>query len=128
MTDKNQRDKKYHERMVAKQRAMKPDDETEFMQYVQLHERVWGVRKYKGKPSLSKILASPIVIFWKQEHSDGAIYTVTLHEKYEDIEMLLFKMLFRQGVAEPRKRPVRMFKNQKRFIVTGVRMDFKEVE
>lgn len=103
----------------------KPQDE--FMDYVQMHERLWGTKTYAGRPTLGDILDASIIIFWKEENRKPP-YTITLHEELRDIEILLFKMLFRQGVNQPRKRPVRVFQGRKRIVVKNVRLEFQEID
>lgn len=126
-----ERDAKYQARLDEKN-AKKPQLErqpsSEFMDMVQAHERTWGVKSYVGKPSLEELLTANIVIFWREEGKKAQSYTVTLHKTYREIEILMFKMLFRQPVTDPRKRPVRMFSNRKRFVVKNVSIEFTEVE
>jgi len=103
----------------------KHDDNDQFMDYVQMHERLWGTDTYTGKPDLQEILEAPIVVFWKQTKRKEQLYTVTLHEDMREIELMFFKMLFRLSVNTSKvKRPMRVFQNQVRMRIKNVRVDF----
>lgn len=97
--------------------------QNEFMEYVQLHERSWGNATYPGRPNLTDILNTPVVVFWAVESKDER-YQVTLHLDLREIEKHFYQMLFRAQLKSPRRRPVRIFEYQRRMIVKDVRILF----
>ena len=42
---------------------MQPKDRESLNALIEFHERTWGTKHYRGRPSLSAILSSPVVIF-----------------------------------------------------------------
>lgn len=103
----------------------------EFMECVQMHERAWGMETYVNRPPLEKIMAAPVVVFWKSRHKKKAadeLWTVTLHADMAALEHHFTSLLFRVTVKPLDKIAVRIFQNQKRVILKGVRFIFNEVE
>lgn len=98
------------------------------IEYVQDHERIWGTDSYPGRPTLSEILAAPVVVFWKPNNStEKQIRSkITLHENLDSVEKHFVKLLFRVNVAAPDMRLERIFKNGKPVIIRGVRISFQE--
>jgi hypothetical protein len=99
--------------------------QSEFMQWVEAHERSWGTKEYPGKPTLTEILSAKIVIFWKIDDRQNR-YTVSLHSGGQDVEQTFLKLLFGTPMSEF-KQPVRIFQEQKRYIVKAIRFIFGEV-
>jgi hypothetical protein len=103
----------------------------EFMECVQMHERAWGIEMYPGKPPLEKIMSAPVVVFWKSRDSrknrDG-LWMITLHKDMAALESHMTSMLFRSVVKPVDKFAVRIFNQQRRVVLAGVRFLFKEVE
>lgn len=95
-----------------------------FIDLVQEHEREWGKKSYPGKPKLADILAAPVVAFWQVEGEEHRL-SITLHDDLSDIEKFLTRQLFTGSVNAPRRRLVRVFKDQKRMVIAGVRVLFQ---
>jgi hypothetical protein len=100
-------------------------EQSEFMQWVEDHERAWGTREYPGRPILAEILSAKIVVFWKTDDRPTR-YTVTLYTGGQDLENAFFRMFFGTASGEFRQ-PARIFQDQKRYIVKAVRFIFGEV-
>lgn len=111
--------------MLKKDRAK--HREPQFMDLVQQHERSWGTESYSGKPDLSAILSAQVVVFWREEGKDER-NTVTLHKDLGSLEEYFSQLLFRSHVEAPRKRPVRIYENQRRIIIKGVRVEFVSID
>lgn len=98
-----------------------------FMDYIQLHERVWGNKMYSGRPKLAAILDPPVVVFWRSNENPD-VWTITLHSDLKDVEAVMLKMLFRSSVNPPTKRPFRIFRNRKRMIIRSIHVIFAEAD
>ncbi|TVR20572.1 MAG: hypothetical protein EA396_10380 [Anaerolineaceae bacterium] len=99
----------------------------DFIERIQQHERDWGNSTYAGRPNLSEIFASPVVIFW--EHKDKAQFpheTVSLHDGLEEVERYFLRLLFtRQGLTGDR-RVADIYNEHKRVIVRSIKIEFGE--
>jgi hypothetical protein len=104
-------------------------DET-FMDYVQAHERAWGNARYTGRPDLIHILQSPVVVFWKSvdPKKENQPPTITLHDDLQALEQHFSKIILRSAAGYPDEVVARMYENQKRVIVKGLRVVFGQVE
>lgn len=95
---------------------------------IEMHERTWGTKHYRGRPSLSAILSSPVVVFWRANDGKEDRWTISLHADLKDVEKYFSRLLFRSSVEPPKYRVVRIFKDGKQVIVRGVRVWFQETE
>lgn len=98
-----------------------------FMEYVQSHERVWGVENYLNRPDLVDILDAPVVVFWQKFGPDNAQnqkFKITLHDNLDAIKDHYTKMLFRANIDPPTERIHRIFHQKKRVIIQSVKVDF----
>jgi hypothetical protein len=104
--------------------------EENFMTYVQAHERAWGNTSYTGRPDLVQILQSPVVVFWKSvdPKKENQPPTITLHDNLQDLEQHFSKIILRSAAGYPDETVARMYENQKRVIVKGLRVVFGLVE
>lgn len=107
------------------QRPQKQDNN--FMYFVQLHERIWGMESYAKRPPLADILKADGVISWQVEDQKDR-YKISLHHALADVEAYFARMLFRNQVNKPSKRVVRIFYQHKRLIINGVKIDFRQVD
>jgi hypothetical protein len=68
-----------------------------FVELVQLHERIWGMEKYPHRPSLESLLSSPIVAVWtagnkasggKRATAETAPerFMLTTHQSYRELD------------------------------------------
>lgn len=96
-----------------------------FMDYVQHHERTWGTENYTNRPDLGAIIGSPVVVFWDMG-DDSDRYKVTLHPDLSDVEKHLLRLLIGARKEPPKQRMVEIFQNQKRMVISGVKITFKE--
>lgn len=101
--------------------------EPSFLELVELHERVWGIERYSGRPKLSQILSSPVVVFWKSIEGKDNRYTITLYPDLGAVEKQLYRMLFLSPEAV-KSRPARIYEHQKRMMVQAVQIVFAPVE
>lgn len=102
-----------------------------FMDYVQAHERVWGMESYPKRPTLAQILEATYVVFWQKigpENLQNRRYTVTLHEDMLSIERFYGEMLFSTKFEVPAVHIHRIFHQGKRLKVTGLQIHFEAVE
>lgn len=104
--------------------------EITFMDMVQSHERAWGNTAYANRPDLSAILQSPVVVFWKPADPKKANdqLTITLHKGLQELEQHFSKIIFRSSAGYPDEVAVRIFENQKRVAVKGVKIIFETAE
>lgn len=96
-----------------------------FMDYVQLHERTWGTENYANRPDLGAILASPVVVFWDIGDENGR-HKATLHPDLSDVEKHLLRLLIGARKDPPKQHIAEIFQNQKRMVVGGIKITFKE--
>lgn len=104
-------------------RRKRQQPQSEFMHYVQLHERAWGGEVYAGRPNLSEILDSPVVVFWQVEGKPSK-NIITLYNDIRDLEKFVTRMLLLSSVDIARKRLSKVFVNQKRVHITAVKLIF----
>jgi len=95
-----------------------------FMDYVQHHERSWGVEEYEGRPNLIDILRAPVSVFW-QETPEAERLTITLHDDMSEIEEYMTRLLFRRNGTIPKKRIARIFTGGKATRIKGIRIVFE---
>lgn len=100
-----------------------------FLDWVQLHERVWGTEIYPGKPSLEQIMDAPVVTFWRPMHKrdKNLRYKIRLHTSLKDVERYYTKLMFRSGIEQPKETIARIYVEQERYTVQAVRILFKQV-
>lgn len=99
----------------------KEKPQSEFMRFVQLHERAWGDERYPGRPNLTEIMEAPIVIFWEVEGRSDR-YSIALYEDIRAVEKFLTRMLLLGSVDLPRRRIGRIFMEQKRLRIKAVKL------
>lgn len=98
-----------------------------FMEYVQSHERVWGIENYLNRPDLVDILEASVIVFWQKlgpENVQNQRFKITLHEDLDAIKDHYTKMLFRASIEPPKERIHRIFHDKKRVIIKSVKVDF----
>ncbi|GAB4522882.1 MAG: hypothetical protein OHK0046_36050 [Anaerolineae bacterium] len=98
-----------------------------FLDYVQLHERSWGNKSYTGRPDLMQIMTSPVVVFWETGDQNEPL-KITLHPDLQDIEKYLFRQLLGARKEQSKDRLGPIFQDQKRMMIAGVRIVFKEAQ
>lgn len=102
-----------------------------FMDYVQHHERVWGVEQYPHRPTLVQILEAPVVVFWQKigpENLQNRRFTVRLHDNLEEIEAFYTAMIFNKTVNAPTEQIHRIFQKGKRLKIQSVEVQFNYME
>lgn len=102
-----------------------------FMDYVQHHERVWGVEQYPNRPTLAQILAAPVVVFWQKigpENLQNRRFKVRLHDNLDEIEAFYTSMIFNKFVNAPTEQIHRIFQNGKRLKIKFVQVQFSYIE
>src|SRR5690242_6202714 len=91
---------------------------TNFLVYVQLHERLWGMDTYPERPTLGEMLNAPVAALWYPAAEDDKAkkdifkqerFTVTLHKDLREIETYITRLMFRMSVQTPRHRLARVF-------------------
>lgn len=98
------------------------DDNSNFLQTVQLHERAWGNDNYTGKPDLAALLSAKIVVFWQLPKRER--WEATIHEHMKEIEEELTSALLRLSISAPRRTPARIYAKQRRVCITGMKITF----
>jgi hypothetical protein len=98
-----------------------------FIEFVQLHERQWGVEQYPGRPSLADLVQYPIVAMWlvNEKRSPAAKratpvsaeqerFMLTAHRNYEELDELATNSLL-SGSTGPTSnwKLVKVFVDQK---------------
>jgi len=103
-----------------------------FMDYVQLHERAWGMEHYANRPSLMDILNAPVVVFWQvmegEDEPQDNREIITLHDTLDAIEKILLQTLLRAQVKTPRRRITRLYKDKQRHIPRRISIEFDPVD
>lgn len=79
------------------------NDEKNFEDYVQAHERMWSGTGYPKRPELNAILNSPVVAFWIDNHIPNR-HVITLHDDLQPIEGYLQSLIFRLPLGWPNRR------------------------
>ena len=102
------------------------DMKKNFMNAVEEHERNWGKESYPKRPSLFDILNAPVVVFW-EEGEDETRQTITLHDTLEEIEKFFIRLLIAKN-KEPNKHVIKVFENQEKMILKGVRVIFGKAD
>jgi hypothetical protein len=97
-------------------------NDEEFLKAVELHERTWGVRQYRGRPKLSQILESNVVVFWKDNKKLS--WRITLHDDMTGIEAEYKRILFRLVIQYPEVVIDRIYVNRQRIYVSGVKFTY----
>lgn len=100
---------------------------SEFIDLVQLHERAWGNERYLQRPTLQQIMDSPFVTFWtplKQDKKSRSV--IKLYDNAAQIEEYFVRLVMRSGIQLPEARLTRIYFQQKRYVVSGVRIKFEE--
>jgi hypothetical protein len=102
-----------------------------FMDYVQHHERVWGVEHYSQRPTLAQILEAPVVVFWQRigpENIQNRRFTIRLHNSLEEIEAHYTSMIFSKTVQAPTEQIHRIFQKGKRLKIQSAEVQFNYVQ
>jgi len=112
--------------MARSRQKFEPEPKS-FMDYVQHHERTWGTNNYTERPGLGDIMGSPVVAFWKHNDDDG-LFRITLHDDLAEIEKYFLRMLFTSQSGAMDQKLSRVYKNQKRMAIKGVKIEFDETD
>ncbi len=99
------------------------------MEFVQLHERQWGLEQYPGRPSLSELVQCPIVAMWVVfEKRPAAVkrvtsgpnadleqrFMLTAHRNYEELDQFVTSAVLSGGTSPASNwKLVRVFVEQK---------------
>jgi len=110
---------------MAQKNADKPN---QLIDYVQDHERAWGMETYNGRPDLADILKSSVVVFWDTMGDNDKRPIISLHDNLEELEAHFSKMIFRSSVKPPKERVLAIYQNSKAVRVKGVTVHFEVVE
>lgn len=51
-----------------------------FMEIVQQHERLWGMEQYPDRPTLTQLIASPIVVMWYNTQAEATLSAAPDHK------------------------------------------------
>lgn len=98
--------------------------ETEFLKLVEAHERMWGEKHYRGRPSLASIMSAPVAVFWRSKRKSEERYKITTHETLDDVESYLKQLLFRAVVSPLPDTLTRIYVDKHRMHVTDIRIVF----
>lgn len=102
--------------------------ETDFISFVQEHERTWGTETYPNRPGLSDFLGAAVVVFWQPTDKTNGRYTATLHKDLTEVEQYFAKLLFRAQIEPPKQRVYKVFAKTKEIRVKSVQVTFETVE
>jgi hypothetical protein len=93
-----------------------------FIEMVQNHERQWGQTDYTGRPSLQKLLESPVVVFWRTSKDTPLV--VTVHESLDEVG----KQLARQIILGDKydRALYKVFVDHKPMRIASVNVEFAE--
>jgi len=82
--------------------------EATFTELVELHERTWGTKRYRGRPSLDQLLNSFIVVMWGMDQT----FKLSVHQDAAEVNNIIHGLLT-GGIANPNNRKLlRIFVNQ----------------
>jgi hypothetical protein len=103
-----------------------------FMELVQLHERMWGMEQYPGRPSLADLLSRPIVVMWSGDDKpvtktipvdSPRRFTFSVHDDVDDLNEILLGMIIAGKVTPtPYRRLSKLYVKQKPVDIKGVRL------
>jgi hypothetical protein len=108
-----------------------------FMELVQLHERSWGMEQYPGRPSLSGLLSSPVVVMWTGESKSATSpsrrvvegqntlprFMFSVHRHVDELnEVLLNMVMSSKATPSTSRRLMKIFLNRKPIKVKGLRL------
>lgn len=114
---------------VGETMTQKSDDkQNQLIDYVQDHERAWGMETYNGRPDLGEILKSPVVVFWDTMGDNDKRPIITLHNDLKELEAHFSKMIFRSSVKPPKERVLAIYQDNKPVRVKGVTVHFEVIE
>jgi hypothetical protein len=114
--------------------------ESAFMEIVQLHERTWGLEQYPGRPTLTQLLNSPVIVMWSHElraAADAARpaagtpskFLLTAHKNVEELnDLVLGMILSSRVVADTKRRIFQLYVHQKPVEIRGVQLIVAEKE
>jgi len=95
-----------------------------FLGEVEIHERAWGTQSYSGRPKLVEIMSARIVAFWRENRRDPG-YRITLHQDTKEIQRYVTEILLNVNTRTPNRRLARLFVEQKRIKIKGVKLIFE---
>ncbi len=110
--------------MFRRNQQNDPEDDV-FIEYVELHERVWGNDTYSGRPRLRDILKAPVVAFWQSNKPSEGRQMITLHNDLEDVNTYISAMFLHSHTQRFNRRLARLYVDQKAVVVSGVRLVFR---
>ncbi|MBX3066049.1 MAG: hypothetical protein KF726_23925 [Anaerolineae bacterium] len=102
-----------------------------FMEVVQQHERDWGNEPYPHRPSLTELLAAPIVIMWvemsaKARENAPSRFRLACYQSPEQIhEELYTALVLDKPTNVPNRKIARVFVKQQPVKIVGVRLLFE---
>lgn len=117
--------------MTSKSSSKEP---TNFLGYIQLHERLWGMDTYPERATLEEMLSAPVAAMWYPAAEDDKAkkdifkqerFTITLHQDLRDIETYINRLIFRISIQTPRHRLSRVFVKGKEVKVKSVAITFE---
>lgn len=105
------------------------DHRKNFMRYVELHERAWGMDKYAGRPSLQEIMNAPVVAFWYLNNRRETRFVATLHQDVKELNAYASQLVVHSSkIRHPEKRLTKLFVQGREVLVKGVKFSLTLAE
>lgn len=102
-------------------------DET-FMGWIQLHERAWGTEKYADRPTLKDMLNAPVLVFWyPHNRAHDHRFTASVYPSMMEVNKHATLMLVESKFKVPARRIARLFVDQRRVRIRGVRVLIEQI-
>lgn len=111
-----------------------------FMELVQLHERMWGMEQYTGRPTLAELLTSPLVVMWagrsdKRLTPDTRLaenkriapsgdnrFMFSVHQNVDELNEILLGLILASRPNTSNRKLSRLYLKQKPVEITGIKL------
>lgn len=104
-------------------------NELRFMSFVEQHERTWGDKHYKGRPSLLEITNATVVAFWRDvDAGRRAAEYITLHEHIREIDQVLSQIIVEWDDERFDRQLVRLFHQKRRVKIKSVTVNYELID
>lgn len=98
-------------------------DNKAFMDEVEKHQRAWGERTYKGRPTLQQLLDAVVVAFWYPSGFGDLEIVATIHNDTKEIDEYITHLVwYSQKEKMPHSRLSKVFVNQQEIKVKAIRV------
>lgn len=98
------------------------------IEYVQAHERMWGLETYQNRPEMQVILSSAVVAFWIDSNlANGKKHIITVHDDLKPIQAYFDTFVRRLRIGFSSRRLVILFVNGCE-VEVGIRIGVRQLK